>query len=395
MAGNERRACPYADADEFRAALAESGSASQLAKDLSASYATIQRWAQRFGVDLLAEYQNKNAEQARQNRRGRDRADSPAGPFGWLLDALRECGDDATVEEIADAADCSPRRVREALPLAREAGYRIPDTGDPERVVLDRVSPAPTEERHTAALRLFDGDKIRFGVISDTHLGSAECHLADLHAAYDLMVEEGIETIYHPGDLVAGIGVYRHQHRDLAPHAHTFDEQVEYAAAEYPYRPGVQTYIISGNHDVEGEFGKLGADACLAVANRREDLTHCGVYSAWFEIENGARIHVLHPMGGASYATSYRLQKMAESYPGGAKPNLLIAGHWHRSGFFWARGIALMHAGTFEGSTNLAVRLGLGEAHVGCWIVEATIADDSTLTRLRPEWVPFYNGRRA
>lgn len=387
-----RRPNPFASAEQMREAIHRVGGWKRAAAEAGCAQQTFQRWAAELGFDLSADVA------ARRDAAARKRAVSPSGgiegTYGWLLAALKACGDSATVEEVADAADVSPRRVREALPALREAGFRIPHDDD-ERVVIDRVQPAPTDELHAAALKLFDGDRIRFGVISDTHLGSAECHLADLHAAYDLMAEEGIETIYHPGDLVAGIGVYRHQHRDLAPNAHTFDEQVDFAAANYPTRPGITTYIISGNHDVEGDFGKLGADACLAVANRREDMVHCGVYSAWFEIQNGARVHVLHPMGGASYATSYRLQKMAESYPGGKKPNLLIAGHWHRSGFFWARGIALMHAGTFEGSTNLAVRLGLGEAHIGCWIVEATVANDATLTRITPEWIPFYNGRRV
>lgn len=390
MAGAERRACPFANGDEFRAAIEASGSASRLALDLSASYHTLQRWATRLGVDLEAERQRRE-EATRTSVVTRE--DVP-GAFGWLIDAIRACGDDATVEDVADAADCSPRRVREALPLAREAGFRLPDVGE-DRIVLERVTPKPTDERHADSLRLFDGDRVRFGVVSDTHLGSAECHLADLHAAYDLLADEGIETVYHPGDLCAGIGVYRHQVRDLAPYAHTFDEQVAFAVREYPKRDGIQTYIISGNHDVEGDFGRLGADACLAAANQREDMTHCGVYSAWFDLPNGARIHMLHPMGGASYATSYKLQKMAESYPGGEKPNMLIAGHWHRTGFFWARNIALMHAGTFEGSTNLAIRLGLGEAHVGCWIVEAVIAEDATMTQITPTWVPFYNGRRV
>lgn len=382
-----RKPNPFASADEMREAVRASERGwKRVAQEYGAAQHTFQRWAQDLGVDLSALVaERRKSERVEQVR---------DGEYEWLLEAVRACGGNASVEEIADAADVSPRRVREAVPLAREAGYRLPDLGE-DRVVLERVSPVPTEEMHSDSLRLFDGDRIRFGVISDTHLGSAECHLADLNAAYDLMVEEGVETVYHPGDLCAGIGVYRHQHRDLAPYAHTFDEQVEFAAREYPKRDGVQTFIISGNHDVEGEFGRLGADACLAVANQREDLTHCGVYSAWFEIDNGARIHVLHPMGGASYATSYRLQKLAESYSAGEKPNVLIAGHWHRSGFFWARGIALMHAGTFEGSTNLAVRLGLGEPHLGCWIVDAVVAEDATLTRITPTWVPFWNGRRV
>jgi predicted phosphodiesterase len=376
---------PYRSAEEFRKALSEAGSARKLARRHSVDRnGSLKKWANELGVNLAEEH----------SRRVDVGEVFASDDHSWLLVSLRDCGDSATVNEIADAADVSPRRVRDAMSALRDQGYRLPDIGE-DRIVLDRVSPAPTDQQHPASLRLFDGDRIRFGIVSDTHLGSAECHLEDLHAAYDLMVEEGIETIYHPGDLVAGIGVYRHQHRDLAPYAHTFDEQVAFAKENYPKRDGITTYIISGNHDVEGEFGKLGADACLAVANQREDLVHCGVYSAWFEIENGAWIHMLHPMGGASYATSYKLQKMAESYAAGRKPSLLIAGHWHRTGFFWARNIALMHAGTFEGSTNLAVRLGLGEAHVGCWIVEATVAEDGTLTRIKPEWIPFQNGRRV
>lgn len=388
----KRRPNPFATPEQMRDAIHRAGGWKHAAAEVGCAQQTFQRWAADLGFDLSADVEARREQAARERAVTTPRSDAD---YGWLLEALRACGDTATVEELADAADVSPRRVRETLPRARAAGYRIPEVDDSAKVVLERVSPAPTDQQHKAALRLFDGDVVRFGVVSDTHLGSAECHLADLNAAYDLMADEGIETIYHPGDLVAGIGVYRHQHRDLAPDAHTFDEQVAFATEHYPRRDGITTYIISGNHDVEGDFGKLGADACLAVANQREDLVHCGVYSAWFEIANGAQIHVLHPMGGASYATSYRLQKMAESYPGGKKPNLLIAGHWHRSGFFWARGIALMHAGTFEGSTNLAVRLGLGEAHIGCWIVEATVAEDATLTRITPEWIPFYNGRRV
>jgi len=383
-----RRPCPYPDANALRAAIIAAGGVEPLSHEINAASNTVRKWAREMGLDLRAVLEDRQA------TRKAITAPRIQHDFAWLLDAIKTCADGATVSDIADAADTSPRRVREAIPRAREAGYRIPLTDD-DTVTLERVSPAPTNQRHKVSLNLFAGDRIRFGVVSDTHLGSRECHLADLHAAYDLFVDEGITEVFHPGDLVAGIGVYRHQHRDLNPDAHTFDEQVKFATREYPQRPGIITRIISGNHDVEGEFGKLGADACLAVANQRDDLQHGGVYSAWYELQNGAQLHMLHPMGGASYATSYKLQKLAESYAAGKKPAMLLAGHWHRTGFFWARGIALMHAGTFEGSTNLAIRLGLGEAHVGCWIIEATLADDGTITRICPEWVPFWNGRRA
>ena len=39
-------------------------------------------------------------------------------------------------------------------------------------------------------------------------------------------------------------------------------------------------------------------------------------------------------------------------------------------------------------------RLGL-QPDVGFWIVEATLAADSTLTRIKTEFFPFYEGRHV
>lgn len=306
----------------------------------------------------------------------------------WVLDALKRLGDTATVEQIADLGDVPPRVVRDAVARLDERGYRI-DLGE-RHITLERKPPA-SDHVVAASPELFDGDLVRFGVVSDTHLCSKECHLEDLHTAYEMLRSEGISWVLHPGDLVAGMGIYKHQIRDLAVHG--FDAQVDYAVANYPRVDGIETWIVGGNHDLEGDYGRDGADPVKAFCSRRDDFTHLGDYSARVALPNGGDIHVLHPGGGSSYALSYRAQKIAEGYEGGTKPSATLFGHWHRRGDFTARGINLLLCGTFEGSTSLAKRYGLGEPAIGFHIVTCRMADDGSLVRWNPEWFPFFRGR--
>lgn len=316
-------------------------------------------------------------------------AQSVSDPEGErVLAALKQAGDSATVEEIADLADISPRRVREALERLGHDGYRV--AASEESVRLERV-PTETGERHKFSPALFEGDMLRFGVVSDTHLGSAAQRPDAIEAAYDVFVNEGIVDVFHVGDLVDGLGIYKNHNTEVL--LHTYEAQVDHAAETFPVRESITTRLIGGNHDLEGDFGRAGADPVQAVVNRRPDMEYLGRYSAWVELENGATMQLLHPQGGASYATSYRPQKIAESYEAGSKPNILLIGHWHRTGYFMVRGIQTMLAGTFQGPTTFSTRKGMGEAGWGFWIVECRLADDGSVVRFKPEWLPFYAGR--
>jgi predicted phosphodiesterase/transposase-like protein len=309
----------------------------------------------------------------------------------WLKARLTRGKDAPTVAQLADEADVSPRRVRQAVERLRETGLRIP-TPNGAGIVLERVPPASSNV-YKATPALFDGEHVRFAVISDTHLGSKEHRAEELETAYEMIARESIRVVYHPGDLVAGMGVYRHQLRDLAVIG--FDSQVAHAIEHYPRREGVETYIIAGNHDLEGDYGRMAADPVTAVCSARDDMHACGYYDAWFELPNGGRIHVLHPGGGSSYALSYKAQKLAEGYEGGRKPNLLLLGHYHRQGVFEHRGIVTVLCGTFEGSTNLAKRYGMGPPAVGFHVIDCVMADDGSLVDFGWHWRPFFAGRKA
>lgn len=341
------------------------------------SMATIRKW---WKIHRLPELQ----------RGMRYKGEDETSDFEELVLAqLQKLGDKATLVELANTVDASPRRVEEALSALDHQGFRVSHVES--EVVLNKMPP-PSDNVHKAQA-LFDGDHVRFAVISDTHLGSKHCLLDALHTAYERCKIEGVTTVYHPGDIVCGVGVYRTQVSEI--NIHTYKEQVAYAAENYPKVDGITTRLIGGNHDMEGDFAKVGANAALGVANQRDDIVYDGDYHAWYEMPNGAWLYTVHPMGGSSYARSYKLQKFAESFEGGRKPNVLFAGHYHDMMYMQERGIQMLKAGTFEANGSLGLRAPLRPVQIGFWLVDMWLGDDGSVVRFRPEWFPFYAGRTA
>jgi biotin operon repressor/predicted phosphodiesterase len=296
------------------------------------------------------------------------------------------------VDVLADQLDVSPKRIREAIQDLRDAGFRIPAEAA-GAVELLKIAPTNNDTIHKLPLTLLDGDRVRFGVVSDTHLSSNEEALPELHLAYDHFVREQIDTVLHAGDLVAGLGIFPGQVNEIKHH--TYEAQCEYAEQEYPQRDGVITRIIGGNHDLEGAIGRLGADPVQAVANKRDDIDYLGPYSAWIELANGGFVHLLHGKGGMSYAYSYKAQKIVDGYGQGRKPGALILGHYHVQGNFSPRSVNTMFPACFEWqSIQFGARLGLRPT-VGFHIVECRLADDGTFVEWTPRWFPFIEGRRA
>lgn len=366
----------WRDPAVFQAELDKLGSVSAMAREHQRAESALRKWRKKHGIPPRPTSQ----------RAAPQPCDMPADDE-WLLKALKKQKDSASVEQLADACDVSPRRVREALERLGHSGFRIAESE--QRVVLSRV-PVPSNNVHRA---LFAGETIRFGVISDTHLGSNRERLEELHHAYDVLVDEGITDVYHPGDLVCGSGIFPGQINEI--HQHTYQAQVDYAVAAYPRRPGVTTRIIAGNHDLEGDFGKLGANPVVAFCNQRDDFEYAGDYQATFELPQGTRINVLHPKGGMGYAADYKVRKLAEGYESGTKPNVLLIGHFHRRGAFEARGIQALLCGCFEGGGSFGARLGMSDPAVGFHIVTMRVGDDGSVVKFSAEWLRFWPGRKV
>lgn len=235
-------------------------------------------------------------------------------------------------------------------------------------------------------LKRWAGRKYKFGVVSDTHLGSRYQQLTHLHTFYKLCQKRGIDTIFHAGDLVDGFGIYRGQEFEVFVHG--ADAQTEYAVAHYPKYKGVKTVLISGNHD-QSFMKTAGYNVAKVVAQQREDITYIGDDLAFVNIEN-IKVALMHGRAGMSYAKSYRLQKIMETMPGGAdKPHFLFLGHYHNSnilsGYRNMEGILMP---CFQAQTPFEAALALHPTIAGL-VVEFQV-DDKGLARIQYEWIPFY-----
>lgn len=240
-----------------------------------------------------------------------------------------------------------------------------------------------------------ENNVIRFGLIGDTQIGSLYQRLDALKLFYERCADEGIEIILHAGDVIDGWHVYRGQEFELHPHGRSWPEQKKMFAESVPQIKGMRTIFITGNHD--DSFKKLiGLIAGEELGLTRPDWEFIGqdVGMAILKTENGLKfkIQLLHPGGGINqYALSYKPQRIIEAIPGGQKPDLLGIGHFHKAFFIPNyRNIAAICVGCFQSQTPFMARQSIA-AHIGGWIVTATLGKRSKLTsRIQAEFISFY-----
>jgi len=268
--------------------------------------------------------------------------------------------------------------LREAL-SAR--GYRV-----------EKLTPDKMDRRFKIDPRLFDGEVIKFGSISCTHLGSKYQQLTHLHSFYQYAQEQGCKVIFHNGDMVDGINVYPGHEYELFLHG--IKAQREYAIRHYPrMENGGKTYVIDGNHDYS--FHKeIGDDILEGVASKREDIEYLGSYGAFPKVL-GLNIY-MHHGGGMSkpYARSYRMQKNIEEMTPDKKPDFYFLGHYHASCILLEyRNVIAFQLPSFQAQTPYARRSGW-PAEVGGFIItvvknERERASGGT-SKMQFEFVPFY-----
>jgi hypothetical protein len=230
-----------------------------------------------------------------------------------------------------------------------------------------------------------DGDRIRFAVTTDRHLGSL-CHdAAALAEFYAAAKRDGYPVVLDAGDMLDGHRVYRGQEfelRDLG-----LEAQLARAAASPREIP---TRFITGNHDASFKVA-AGVPVGALIAQTVPGYEFLGEEQArieWQTKRGAFSVMLIHPGGGTSYALSYRAQKIVESLEGGTKPDLLVIGHYHKAEFMPSyRNVAVLQGGTFQRQTPFMARQGLA-AHVGGWLVDVQVGNGSN--RIRAEFVAFY-----
>jgi predicted phosphodiesterase len=232
----------------------------------------------------------------------------------------------------------------------------------------------------------FTGDRVKFGIISDTHIGSRYTNPDNIFAAIDEMKKEKVDFIVHPGDITEGMmgrpgDIYEMTHIGYKAQR---DESIRiFSKVEVPL------YMISGNHDLSYDTKHgVGVNVVEDICNAIPNAVYLGEGEGDLHIKN-ITIRLFHGLDGANqYALSYRGQKIIEGITGGEKPHIIFAGHSHKALSFFYRNIHYIETGTlqYQSAWMRGKRLA---AHTGFWIVEMCINDEG-VAWFQPRWYPIY-----
>lgn len=283
-------------------------------------------------------------------------------------------------ESLCDKLGKPPASVRRLIAQAQEAGINL-------QVGNDHVQLSPQEQVRTVQkthIQPTKGERQVIGVLSDLHCGSKYCLRAQIRDCINHFYARGIRSIVMPGDLLDGC--YKHGVFELS---HTgLEDQTQDLFETLPALPGLSYHAITGNHD--HTFTELtGVNVGQFIAGYfhdrgRRDITFYGNCGAFIEL-GGAVIHLWHPLGGGSYALSYKLQKQVEKYSSGEKPDILLCGHLHSFAAIEVRGVFAVLCPTFQASGSaFSKRLG-GQPALGGLIVSWEIAGEDLVRNFSVE----------
>jgi len=229
----------------------------------------------------------------------------------------------------------------------------------------------------------FNGIYAKWGAITDTHFGSIYFNSKLLYKAYEEMEKQKVDFITHSGDVTEGMSNRPGQIYELNKLG--YDEQRQYAVKLLDRRPVEKLYMIDGNHD---RWFQMSNGALIVPDIAKETgAIFLGHDEGDLSI-GGATIKLWHGLDGNSYAHSYRLQKLVESFTGGEKPNILLAGHVHKSIYIMDRHVHCYSVGAIQKQTKW-MRGKKIPSHTGFWIIEAWFNDRGVATT-RGQWYPFY-----
>jgi len=298
-----------------------------------------------------------------------------------------------SAEELADALDCSPKRVRERIAQQKARGGLFIEHVDGR---FDLGTPALIEPGAQAV----HGDPKAewshiFGFITDNHLCNKHSRLDVLRAGYDHFEREGITTVYNAGNWIDGEHRFNKGELVTAP---GMDRQIEYLIDKYPQKRGITTFYIAGD-DHEGWYQQregieIGRYAQLSAEKAgRQDLRYLGYAECDVALKCGSGesvMRVVHPGGGSAYAISYTDQKLVESYQGGEKPQILLVGHYHKFNVGYPREVHTVQGGCTT-DQSLFMRKKRLQAHVGFSVIKIRQREDGAVDRFAVEWFPFYD----
>lgn len=232
---------------------------------------------------------------------------------------------------------------------------------------------------------VLENSHFKFLATGDSHIGHKQFREDWWNLMIQRAIDEKVDFAYHTGDILEGMSGRPGHVYELSEIG--FEAQFTRARRLIQDVP-FDIKFCQGNHD-SWFSGK--ADQGICVGARLEEALDNFIFLGIDEaddIVNGVKIKLWHGNDGSSYAISYRTQKFVEMLYGGEKPNILLAGHSHKSLFYETRNVHVFETGTtcMQSSFMRGKKLA---AHTGYWIVDVWTNNEG-ITRIRPEWNPFY-----
>ena len=146
------------------------------------------------------------------------------------LEELLRKGDPINCNDIRVKTGLTKKQAKLKLNNLQKNGMPIGNFNNDNFITYFYLQTVPIHGKYSFNLK---DSKYKIGAISDTHIGDKQHKLDALEKCYDKYFEEGVEKVFHAGDLLAGIGVYPGQHVDLQ--YHTLDDQINFCVDNYPY----------------------------------------------------------------------------------------------------------------------------------------------------------------
>jgi DNA-binding CsgD family transcriptional regulator len=298
-----------------------------------------------------------------------------------------------SASEIADLLDVSPKTVRAAVKDMKVKGVSLMETPDGRYDIAPSFASEPGKDEEIGT----SGEWTHtFGITTDNHLCNKHSRLDVLNAAYDHFESRGITQVFNCGNWVDGEARFNKTELVTSP---GMDNQLDYMIDKWPVKKGIVTKFVAGD-DHEGWYSQReGIEIGKYLQYRaedqgREDLKYLGYGEADVALRYGtgeAVMRVLHPGGGSSYAVSYTDQKRVESYQGGDKPKIELAGHYHKYNHGYPREVNTVQCGCTT-DQSLFMRKKRLQAMVGFVVVKIQQEKNTgIITRFSPEWFPYFD----
>lgn len=300
-------------------------------------------------------------------------------------------GEDAVLEQFSLSSETFNRYLREA----RKRGMALTDKNKLVSQILQTYSDKELEAIAKGGRIIpgygkvpvvdFDGERIRVGAMTDTHLGSVSTPPDRIYQAFDEFRKAKVDFITHSGDVCEGMSnrpghIYELTHLG-------YDQQKSLAIEVFGQWTDTDIYAIDGNHD-RWFLKSNGAKVVKDIDTALDNFHFLGHDEGDISLKGKAILKLWHGEDGNSYALSYRLQKILESLTGGEKPNAMICGHTHKYVEIFERHVMCTSAGSIQSQTPW-MRGKRIAAHTGFVIIDYWV-NDKGICKKTSTWHPFY-----